>query len=498
MAIARYSSKRRYDEAVFDRLHALPPCKQNPDIARWVVAVDDFEADDSDDSEAGHGDAFPTFKRQRALRSLCTTPQRLNAAKNMAALSPTRRSKRDRLPPKEDAAPAKEVVVATRRKGRQRRPEEADADAQRSAGDTFSEGAPSFPAPASSLRSLSPPKKKTASTKADLAYLNPNIEFLPLRNAKEVGISLPESVTELWIRCENRQLNSLTTDLPISLSDRDCRIIDDTLSDAFEQAEKWRDTTTEPHWTSVVVGPILHLLRRIESFKKSVVPNGKIVVLDVTPTEISPAELVPFSKDPALYRDLDKRIDYVVGLDLHRTTLKTLRHTKYCTAAPSIKQTASFANETPIFLNIEVKRRHVARDPTVQLAAWIAAEFTKRRYEEWDLGFPVFAVEIDGDNWLLRVAAARVVPITRVAAKFPRNVDGDTQEAEVEEGPTPLPEDEYELFFFGPLALGNTLTLEGSKRLLANLIDITKWGQSEFRMWWEANVQLVLEKRIRC
>jgi hypothetical protein len=34
MAIARYSSKRTYNEAVFDRLHSLPPCKQGPDIAR--------------------------------------------------------------------------------------------------------------------------------------------------------------------------------------------------------------------------------------------------------------------------------------------------------------------------------------------------------------------------------------------------------------------------------------------------------------------------------
>jgi hypothetical protein len=41
------------------------------------------------------------------------------------------------------------------------------------------------------------------------------------------------------------------------------------------------------------------------------------------------------------------------------------------------------------------------------------------------------------------------------------------------------------------------LTLEGSKMLLANLIDITRWGQSEFRTWWETNVQAVLENRIR-
>jgi hypothetical protein len=57
----------------------------------------------------------------------------------------------------------------------------------------------------------------------------------------------------------------------------------------------------------------------------------------------------------ALYRDLDKRIDFVVRVDLHRTPLMTLRRTRYCTTALSINQTAWFANETPIFLNIEVK-----------------------------------------------------------------------------------------------------------------------------------------------
>jgi hypothetical protein len=193
MAIARYSSKRTHDEAVFGRLHALPSCKQDPDIARWVVAVADFEADD----------APPTAKRQRSVR---TTSQRLNGAtRNMAAASPTRRSRRDKSPPKTDVVPAREAVVATRRKRQRAQQEEADVDVQRSAANAFSESAPSFRPPASSLRSLSPPKRKTASTKADLAYLNPNIEFLPLRNTEETGISLPASVMELWGRCEVRQ-----------------------------------------------------------------------------------------------------------------------------------------------------------------------------------------------------------------------------------------------------------------------------------------------------
>lgn len=52
-------------------------------------------------------------------------------------------------------------------------------------------------------------------------------------------------------------------------------------------------------------------------------------------------------------------------------------------------------------------------------------------------------------------------------------------------------------FFFGPLALGNTLTIKDMDKLLANLIDITKWGKSEFWTWWEESVQIVLEKRAR-
>ena len=107
----------------------------------------------------------------------------------------------------------------------------------------------------------------------------------------------------------------------------------------------------------------------------------------------------------------------------------------------------------------------------------------------------MFATEIDGDNWTLRVAAARVMPRTGATAESLGNGEEDTQKMEVEEILTPLPEDEYELFFFGPLDLGNTLTLESSKRLFVNLIDITKWG-SEFQKWWVANVQRVLEKRL--
>lgn len=72
-----------------------------------------------------------------------------------------------------------------------------------------------------------------------------------------------------------------TANHPFPLTDRDHRIIGYTLSGTLEQGARWRDTATVFHWVSVVVGLILHLLRRIEGFKDSSLPNAKISVLDV-------------------------------------------------------------------------------------------------------------------------------------------------------------------------------------------------------------------------
>lgn len=59
----------------------------------------------------------------------------------------------------------------------------------------------------------------------------------------------------------------------------------------------------------------------------------------------------------------------------------------------------------------------------------------------------------------MRVAAARVVPHITDATQSPLAGEMEAQPAEVDEGSIPFPEHEYKLFFFGPLDLGNTLTL---------------------------------------
>ncbi len=73
--------------------------------------------------------------------------------------------------------------------------------------DAISEAA-SFPPPTmTSSKGRSPtrsssPKKKTVAKREDLALLNPAINFKAFRMAEDLGIVLPQSVKELWYRCD--------------------------------------------------------------------------------------------------------------------------------------------------------------------------------------------------------------------------------------------------------------------------------------------------------
>ena len=118
-----------------------------------------------------------------------------------------------------------------------------------------------------------------------------------------------------------------------------------------------------------------------------------------------------------------------MGLFPSRDTLTTLQQATYNSSNKSINQTGSFCNFIPIFLNIEVKKWYVNKDPALQLGPWVAAEYNKRAIEGYPLNMPVFAIEVDGDLWYLHVAIARTNP------KRP---------------------DKPDIFFFGHLRIGDT------------------------------------------
>ena len=130
-------------------------------------------------------------------------------------------------------------------------------------------------------------------------------------------------------------------------------------------------------------------------------------------------------------------------------------------AIDSINQTSTFVNFTPMFLNVEVKRKNSDKDPLIQLGAWISAEFEKRRIEHYSLDMPVLAIEIQGDQWGLYMVYA----------------DEDL-----------VDEEAYGLKFVGPKSLGNTSSLQGCFKLLDGLCRCADWGVGEYQAWFKKEI----------
>lgn len=136
----------------------------------------------------------------------------------------------------------------------------------------------------------------------------------------------------------------------------------------------------------------------------------------------------------------------------------------------------------------------MATDPAIQLGAWVTAEFRKRLIEGWtedmqgnslSLGSPVFAIEIEAENWLLYVVTAQLKPPK--PCKLSKNITKEDEKLNATE-------QDFEMFFFGPMILGNTYSMDDMKRLVENLCDISLWGQTEFKKWWENTVLTACER----
>lgn len=121
------------------------------------------------------------------------------------------------------------------------------------------------------------------------------------------------------------------------------------------------------------------------------------------------------------------------------------------------------------------------------MGSWIAVEFRKRLIEGWtdiqgnslSLGSPVFAIEIKAEAWLLYVVTAWPKP------PKPRKLSKSVAKQDDEVNAT---EQDNKMCFFGPISLGSTYSMHDTKRLVENLCDITQWGQTEFKEWWEKTI----------
>jgi len=161
------------------------------------------------------------------------------------------------------------------------------------------------------------------------------------------------------------------------------------------------------------------------------------------------------------FRDLDKRIDLAIGLDLTSKSRHLLERGIYVDAAPpSINQTASFVNFVPMCVYLEIKRPNTDKDLLIQLGAFSAAEFTKRKREGYALDMPVLAVEVVGDIWKLHI-----VFVTEDNAK-----------------------ETYECNFMGPTEIGSTEDIVGIFRILDGLCRCADWAVGPYRQWFLTSV----------
>lgn len=194
-----------------------------PEIAAWICGL-------STPSELIDPAAPPTppAKRSRVLRELQSNPQSRNSCTNSmgesskkqeaqrtsATVDDDNRLTRSRTR-KSERAGSKAVVcmrdriVAIQEGDAKILPltEQPASTSAASEYDVISE-ATSFPPPTlTSSKGRSPTRSssskiKTVATRADLALLNPKINFKAFRMADNLGIVLPQAVKELWHRCD--------------------------------------------------------------------------------------------------------------------------------------------------------------------------------------------------------------------------------------------------------------------------------------------------------
>ncbi|KAL9632467.1 MAG: hypothetical protein Q9164_005303 [Protoblastenia rupestris] len=263
----------------------------------------------------------------------------------------------------------------------------------------------------SRVRQPSPIKSTSTSSKASvsmtkrdrMAFLSPAIEFSSISSIKE-KLTLPKTVLTLWteylrphdgpyIPAKLKDRIRAVLDTPIKsrpqINDAafgpsllnyrgtDPKLIWSTIDDVVKQADRFRDRIcTEAHWISVVISPLLNLVRRLQRFDRE---KMELEVLDISYVNVSPSNLCTYDEDN-YFSDLAKKIDMAMGLHPSSAECRQLRRAKfnYKNSVPSINQTSSFVNMTPMFLNIEVKMPNTDKDPLIQLASWIVAEFEKR------------------------------------------------------------------------------------------------------------------------
>lgn len=103
-------------------------------------------------------------------------------------------------------------------------------------------------------------------------------------------------------------------------------------------------------------------------------------------------------------RVTERKIDYIMGLDLDYKTRARLQQGVFRGEASINQMMTPYSCFTPTFLNVEIKKQLSPVDPLVQLGVWISAEYRKRADKGYDRSMPVLAISVTGVEWVLYMA----------------------------------------------------------------------------------------------
>ena len=107
------------------------------------------------------------------------------------------------------------------------------------------------------------------------------------------------------------------------------------------------------------------------------------------------------SKTKSYPESLGRMIDWCLGLNVDRADMAVIRKAfaDIVDNAASLNQSLSYIRNTPLILNIEIKKTLQPRDSQVQLAIWASSALCKKRIMGWDTSMPMPAIAVHGHLW---------------------------------------------------------------------------------------------------
>jgi len=119
--------------------------------------------------------------------------------------------------------------------------------------------------------------------------------------------------------------------------------------------------------------------------------------------------------------NIGRMVDWCLGLEISDDDLDevNMAWTHCADYEHSLNQSGSYIHQSPLFLDIEIKKRNANRDPQVQLAVWEAASYLKKQHHEWDTSLPMPAISIDGHYWVYYLFFALDGEIVRLSYSLP-------------------------------------------------------------------------------